>query len=139
MQKNKPIKIVIDTNLWISFIISKKLTLLDSILFENNIEILFSQELLTEIEATIKKPKLKKYFTGNELEIMISSFIEHIVLVEVKSTIKLCRDSKDDFLLALCKDGKADYLITGDNDLLVLKKNRSTKILTIASFFELFN
>jgi putative PIN family toxin of toxin-antitoxin system len=46
----------------------------------------------------------------------------------------LCRDSKDNFLLSLCNDSKADYLITGDKDLLDLKKFGKTTILTITDF-----
>jgi uncharacterized protein len=138
MQKNKAIRIVIDTNLWISFIISKKLHLLDTIIFEQNVEILFSNELFLEIETTIKKPKLKKYFETDELEKMIFSFKDFIVIVDVVSEVKLCRDDKDNFLLSLYKDGKADYLITGDKDLLVLEKVNKTKIVTIANFLEIF-
>ncbi len=62
MPKNKQLRLVIDTNLWISFIISNKLNLLDSILLNNNTRILFSIELIDELEATISKPKLKKIF-----------------------------------------------------------------------------
>ena len=36
--------------------------------------------------------------------------------------LKIRRDPKDDHLLALAKGAKADLLITGDDDLLVLKK-----------------
>jgi len=36
--------------------------------------------------------------------------------------VNACRDFKDNFLLSLCRDGKADFLITGDPDLLVIKK-----------------
>ena len=55
-------------------------------------------------------------------------------LVKVKSNVKLSRDNMDDFLLSLSIDGKASHLITGDADLLVLKKVKKTKILTIKSF-----
>jgi predicted nucleic acid-binding protein len=48
----------------------------------------------------------------------------------------ICRDVRDNFLLALAKDSKADYLITGDKVLLELKNFNKTKITTISSFFE---
>jgi predicted nucleic acid-binding protein len=57
-------------------------------------------------------------------------------LVEVKSQVKICRDPKDNFLLALSKDGKANFLLTGDKDLLKLHKYGMTQILTITKFFE---
>jgi predicted nucleic acid-binding protein len=37
-------------------------------------------------------------------------------------------------LLALAVDGKANFLLTGDNDLLVLKKYQETIIITISDF-----
>lgn len=132
MPKNKPLKLIIDTNLWISFIISNKQDLLDPLLFTEKARLLFSKELITEIQQTIVKPKLRKYFGTNALEAMLSTFEPFIDLIEIESTVTICRDSNDNFLLALAKDGNADYLLTGE----VLKKFGKTKIITIANFFE---
>lgn len=134
MAKNKPLKLIVDTNLWVSFIISKKHNLLDGLLFDKKARLLFSAELITEIEETIKKPKLKKYFGANAMHEMLSAFEPFIDLIQVNSVIAVCRDPKDNFLLALAKDGKADYLLTGDHDLLTLKKFGTAKIVTISSF-----
>ncbi len=136
MPKSKSLNLIIDTNLWISFIISKKQGPLDSILFTSKARLLFSEELIVEISQTIIKPKLKKYFGLNALEEMLLAFEPFIYLVQVKSIVKICRDPKDNFLLALAKDGKADYLLTGDKDLLDLKKFGKTKIITIVDFIE---
>jgi len=51
------------------------------------------------------------------------------------SSVKLCRDEKDNFLLSLAKDGFADYLLTSDKDLLVLKRFEKTEILTALEYF----
>lgn len=134
MPKNKRNKLIIDTNLWISFIISNKHNLLDPLLLSDQARLLFSYELIAEIQQTITKPKLKKYFTTNALEEMLLTFEPFIELVEVKSIVSICRDTKDNFLLALAQDGKADYLLTGDKDLLALKKFGKTKIETITTF-----
>ena len=50
------------------------------------------------------------------------------------SILEICRDPKDNFLLALAQDGKATHLITGDKDLLIIQKIGITKILTIAEY-----
>ncbi len=68
---------------------------------------------------------------------MFSVFDPFIDLIKVESVVTICRDIKDNFLLALAKDGNADYLLTGDKDLLVLQKFGKTKITTIANFIEL--
>lgn len=136
MPKNKPLKLIIDTNLWISFIISNKQNLLDPLLLLKEARLLFSKELIAEIQQTITKPKLKKYFETNALEEMLSTFEPFIDLIEVESIVTICRDAKDNFLLALAKDGKAEYLLTGDKDLLELKKFGKTKIETITTFID---
>jgi hypothetical protein len=134
MGRNKTLKVIIDTNLWVSFIILKKYNLLDNFLFSGKVRLLFSKELISEIQQTIVKPKLKAYFVDNALGKMLSAFEPFTDLIEVETRVKICRDSNDDFLLSLSKDGKADYLITGDNDLLDLKTFGKTKIVTIKDF-----
>lgn len=119
-----------------SFIISNKQSLLDPFLFNEEARLLFSPELITEIQETIKKPRLKKYFKANALEEMLLTFEPFIDLIQVESIITVCRDPKDNFLLALAKDGKADYLLTGDKDLLGLIKFGKTKIKTITVFID---
>jgi len=129
-------RIVIDTNLWVSFIISKSIQRLDNLLLLNSVVILFSEDLLEEIRSTITKPKLKKYFSENAMEEMLSAFENYIVLVDVTSKVKACRDPKDDFLLALAKDGNAHFLISGDRDLLDLNAFGKTKIVTLSDFLQ---
>jgi uncharacterized protein len=136
MPKNKFLRLVIDTNIWISFLISDRQRRLDSLLYLENMRLVFSAELLDEINATVTKPKLKKYFSANAMEEMLLNLETYIELVEVKSTVRVCRDTKDNFLLALSKDGKADYLLTGDKDLLELAQFGKTEILTISKFLQ---
>ena len=134
MPRSKSLKLVIDTNLWISFIISKKLNQLETILTTQNARVLFSSELVEELKATIAKPKLQKYFSENALDEMLDVFDPFVDFIVVKSKIQICRDPKDDFLLSLAKDGKANYLLTGDKDLLELVELGKTKITTITDF-----
>lgn len=136
MPKNKPVKLIIDANLWVSFIISNKQNVLDPLLFNEGARLLFSTELITEIQETIKKPRLKKYFGTNALERMLETFEPFIDLIKVTSIVTVCRDAKDNFLLALAKDGNADHILTGDKDLLDLIKFGKTHIKTITAFLD---
>jgi predicted nucleic acid-binding protein len=56
--------------------------------------------------------------------------------VKIKNIEQICRDPKDDFLLALCKESRADYLVTGDKALLEIGKYAKTEILTLTRFKE---
>lgn len=89
--------------------------------------------------AVAKRPKLRKYISRDELEDLLETIDEVAEFVNVTSNISECRDPKDNFLLSLAVDGKADYLLTGDKDLLVLKKIGVTEIKTISEFFDVIN
>ena len=133
MQKIKH-RIIIDTNLWISFLLTKDLSKIDSLLKGNHVKLLFSQELLEEFIEVAKRPKFKKYFSQQDIKSLLSKINTKAEFITIKSTVTICRDAKDNFLLALAKDGKASHLITGDSDLLVLNKISKTEILTISSY-----
>ena len=96
MPKNKPVRLVIDSNLWISFFISKKLNHLEPLLLSNEVRLLFSIELIEELNTTVKKPKLKKFFSENAIDEMLEVFEPFIDLIKIKSKVKICRDANDD-------------------------------------------
>ena len=131
---NKAERIILDSNLWISFLITKDFTKLDTILFSKQAILLFSNELLDEFITVVKRPKFKKYFNNSDITSLISIIEKYAEFVSVKNKLTICRDEKDNFLLSLAKEGNADYLITGDNDLLSIKKLGQTKIITITEY-----
>ena len=134
--ENNSVKVIIDTNLWISFLISKNYAQLDEIIFSRKCTLIFSEELLEEFLTVIKRPKFRRFFTQEDTENLIETIQEYAEFVEVKSKIEVCRDEKDNFLLSLSKDSNSNYLITGDNDLLELKEFESTKITTMTDFLK---
>lgn len=134
MQKRHKQRIIIDTNLWIHFLITKQFSFLDNLLEGGKVRLVFSQELLEEFIEVAERPKLKKYFSENDLKLFLEIIEQYADLILVTSDIKVCRDENDNFLLSLAMDSKADYLITGDNDLLVLNQFEKTRIITIAEY-----
>jgi putative PIN family toxin of toxin-antitoxin system len=127
-------KIIIDTNLWISFLLTRKFDFLDNLLDSGAVELVFCEKLLDELINVASRPKLKKFFSEEDWD-YVSDIIDSVAaFYPVLSKVDICRDPKDNFLLALAQDSSADYLITGDNDLLVLKTFGRTQILTIAEF-----
>lgn len=134
MPNRKNIKVIFDTNIWISFLIGKRLQVIKDLIIEQKLEIILSDQLLLEIQLVTQRPKLKKYFPENKVEELIQ-FLEIVgKKFEVKSLNDVSRDSKDNFLLDLIDASKADYLVTGDKDLLILNPFNKTKILTPAEF-----
>lgn len=132
--KNK--RVILDTNLLISFLISKKLTFIDGLIFNGKIKLVFSKELIEEFITVAKRPKLEKFFSDVDIKEILRLFESYGTLVKVKLKVNMCRDKKDNFLLALAIESKANFLITSDSDLLSLKKIEKTKILTWKEFIE---
>lgn len=130
-------RIIIDTNLWISYLLTKEFSRVDQIFKRKKpLALLFSVELLDEFIAVSQRPRLRRYFSIEDTEILIREIQLRAEFITVTSTVNVCRDPKDNFLLALAKDGSATHLITGDKDLLVLKKFEQTRILTISEYLK---
>ena len=129
-------RIILDTNLWISFLISKRLDFLDNYILNQEVTLVFSEELIGEFLSVTNRPSLKRFFTDREIVRLLNRFDEYGEIVSVRSNIQECRDPKDNFLLNLAVDSKADALVTGDKDLLSLKTIEKTQILSMRTFLD---
>ena len=134
--QNKFSRIIIDTNFWISFLITKDSAKLDEIIFSRHGILVFSQELLDEFLEVARRPKFRRFFSASNIEEILETIEEYADFVKVQTQIEVCRDKKDNFLLSLSVDGNADILLTGDKDLLDLIKFGETKIMTISNFLQ---
>ena len=132
------IKLIIDTNLWVSYLINRLKGSLSCILLDERFEIITSKQLTGELAETFQDSDLRKYFQENTRQLFIKSFALATTEIHVTSDVKLCRDPKVDFLLSLAFDADADYIITGDKDLLVLISFNKTRIITLNEFQEIF-
>jgi putative PIN family toxin of toxin-antitoxin system len=129
-------KVILDTNLWISFLISKRQDEIDDLIYDEQIKLIFSKESVEEFLSIAKRPKFQKYFTDESIHELLRLFDKYGKLIDVAVDIKKCRDNKDNFLLNLAVEGKADYLVTGDTDLLILRKLKKTKIINWSDFIK---
>jgi uncharacterized protein len=129
-------RIILDTNLWISFLLSRDFTKYDALLLGAKSTLLFSEELLGEFLDVTSRPKLKRYFELSDVNALLLAITQIAEFVSVTSIVNECRDEKDNFLLALSKDGRATHLLTGDKDLLDLKQFGETQIMTISQYFQ---
>lgn len=133
---HKRVKVIFDTNVWISFLIGKRLSKIQEHISSGRITIIIAEQLLTEIKIVTGREKLKKYFpkeSVNELLDLLETIGQKF---EIKPTHFINRDPKDNFLLDLIDYSKADYLVTGDKDLLEHNPFKTAQILTPAQFEE---
>jgi putative PIN family toxin of toxin-antitoxin system len=126
-------RVVIDTNLWISFLISKDFSIFDAKV-EHNLQFILCEELIDEFLDVANRDKFKRYFSAEDVEQLLLELTSKSIFVKVTSEVSACRDPKDNFLLALALDSTATHLITGDKDLLILKQIGATEILTLSEY-----
>lgn len=134
MTDDENIRVIFDTNVWISFLIGKKLSNLKDYILRRSITIIFTEQLLDEIRIVTQREKLKKYFRKNSVKELLTLLEIIGENVEIKPTYFISRDPKDNFLLDLIVFSKADFLITGDKDLLGHNPFESAQIIKPTEF-----
>jgi putative PIN family toxin of toxin-antitoxin system len=134
---NQHTVIVIDSNVWISALIfggnpGKILKLF----VDNKVEVVMSEEIITELRRII----INKFpLFVNSLNLLEASLRKDTVFVQLGSiTIDASRDVDDNRIIETAYIGKAQYIISGDKDLLVLKKYEDIKILSPVDFLKTF-
>ena len=128
------LRVVIDTNIWISFLIGKSLIGLSQVIISSQIIVLFSDDLFRELVEVLNRPKFKKYFSESAIKDLVTLLYEKVELIDVTSHFDDCRDAKDNFLLDLAVSGHANYLVTSDADLLILNPFHSVEIISYQDF-----
>jgi putative PIN family toxin of toxin-antitoxin system len=64
--------------------------------------------------------------------------LPYFEIINVQQEVKgICRDPRDHIFLSCASAAGADFLVTGDEDLLILKKFQKTRILTPSDFMTL--
>jgi putative PIN family toxin of toxin-antitoxin system len=131
---SKSVKVIFDTNIWISFLIGRRLAKIKQYISSRSITIIITEQLLLEVEVVTNRDKLKKYFPKESVKELIELLETIGVNVEIEPTHFISRDPKDNFLLDLIDVSQADYLVTGDKDLLEHNPFKTAQILTPDEF-----
>jgi len=136
-RRSKKYKIIIDTNIWISFLIGKSLRGLQNHIDSQSIKIITCKEQYYELSEVFKKPKIKKYFSKEQVEEFFELLDESSDCIELVTKSKICRDEKDNYLVSLAIDSQSNFLITGDQDLLELDRIGETLVVKFSDFEQL--
>jgi putative PIN family toxin of toxin-antitoxin system len=130
------LRIVLDTNVLISgiFFRGNERNLLER-LFNKEFEIICTEEIFEEYSVVIKR-LAGKYDKNNYNEI-INIIARNCTFIQNVYSKKYSRDPDDDKFINCAISGKADYLVSGDKDLLVLKKIAGFEIITALYFLGL--
>lgn len=132
-------RVVIDTNVWISGLLfggnPQKIIALGK---SKQIKIICSIPLLNEIIDTLNYPKLQKRLaklevTPENLLSTIYSYVQILPITEIEPVANL-RDDDDLKILATAFLNQAVVIVSGDSDLLILKEYQGILIMTAKEF-----
>ena len=127
-------KVIVDSNIWISFLIGKTLRGLLQYIRNEQITIVTCEKQLEELAEAFQKPKLQKYFQSNQIAVFFDFLRGVSLMISIPTIAPLCRDPKDDYLLALAIASESHYLVTGDLDLLEMQMIKKTVIIKYSDF-----
>ena len=128
-------RIVVDTNVLVSFAIRPSSTLdalFDRIAADH--VMLVSDATLTELHDVLAREKFRAYLTETTADEYVSWYESLAARVVVRSTVTACRDPRDDKFIALAIDGRAKAIVAGDKDLTALGNYQGIRILTPMAF-----
>ena len=120
------IKVVIDTNIWVSALINpfgypariRKA-------FEKSIfQVVVSEPILEELADVLNRPRIREKYdvTPEDIEEILTLIEERSEHVLLSGNIEICRDKDDNLIIETAIKGKAEYLVTRDDDVKFDKK-----------------
>ena len=127
------LKIALDTNIFLSaFLFGGMTKTIFDLVLDNKLQLYISSDLQTEVLK-----KFKQFGANNEVLTDAKLFLEEKgIYIIPKTQVTVCRDPKDNYLLALAETAQADFLITRDKDVLALPNQtwKETKIVRPEEF-----
>lgn len=133
----KPDRIVLDTNVFISGLLSStsppakvlELAVRDG-------QLLATVDTQQELVRTMLSKRFDRYVSRAKREALLMRLAPLVELVASTQVVRACRDPKDDKFIEAAVNGRADVVITGDKDLLVLNPFAGIPIITPAEYLE---
>jgi uncharacterized protein len=136
------VRAVLDANVLISAAIRPSGTpgqILASLLERDTFQLVLSPAIVSEVEAALKLPKIRRYLRGPDQALLWLADLAALAdLVEDSGRVTgVCRDREDDTVLSAALEGRATVIVTGDDDLLTLGEHEGVAIVTPRGFLEL--
>jgi putative PIN family toxin of toxin-antitoxin system len=124
----------LDSNIWISYVITRRLNTLVALIHNSQLTVLTSLHLVEEIQEVLHRSKFKKYLKHSDIKEVIMLHVKLCQLVETDETSHQLSDAKDNFLLNLYNKGKATVLVSGDKELLHEANALNYRVMTLREF-----
>ena len=94
-------------------------------------------DIISEFEGILRKKFKIPPADISEISAIVSEAASEIIH-DLSSCPDVCRDPNDNMVIACAVDAQAGYIVTGDEDLLILKKYKDIVIMNPRNFEALF-
>jgi putative PIN family toxin of toxin-antitoxin system len=131
-------RVVLDTNVLVSTILLKgRLSKFRELWKSRTLSPVLSKETFHELEIVLNYPKFS--LSREEIKAIIEDeLLPYFEVIDIKEKIHgVCRDPNDDMFLAVAVNAQAPYVVTGDKDLLALRKYKSIEIISPQEYLAL--
>ncbi len=116
-----PPRAVIDTNIIIRAVLSPKggSALIRQSIYQRRCILVTSREHLNEVFRVLGRTRMQQRYdiTLHERKRVISRLFPRAIVISLTSFLNICRDPKDNYLIALALAGQATHLVSEDLDL----------------------
>ncbi|MCL2313615.1 MAG: putative toxin-antitoxin system toxin component, PIN family [Firmicutes bacterium] len=138
--KKHALRIVLDTNVWVSALIwgGKPATIIEAA-EQGKIDIFISEFIVEEISQVLSYPKIEKvYHTQLTRQQLMEQILKNTKIVEITTKLEAIKEHPaDDKIIECAASAKADYIISGDKHLLNVSSYQKTPILPVSDFIKL--
>ena len=126
-------RVIVDTNVLLSrLLIPPSITGQALRHIMERAQLLVSDATLSELADVLSRSKFDPYVGIEDRKEFFQRLTHVAEIVPIVTTLRVCRDAKDDKFLELAVDGRALFIVTGDKELLALSQFRSIRIVTPA-------
>ena len=127
-------RVLLDSNVWLAILTTDGFCRGVWRKARHSCNFFVSRDILNEISEKL----LKKFgFSPRHARLMVSFVKQQTNPARVNSTVSVCRDADDNRILAAALDADCSHLVTGDSDLLILKKFETVTLVRPREFLNL--
>jgi putative PIN family toxin of toxin-antitoxin system len=129
-------RLVLETNVVLSGLLFPGSAPSQALLKAQDCHVLASDATLLELVEVMSRARFNRYIEAALRKQLVAEYVNACETIQITSSVRACRDPRDDKFLELAVDGRADAIVTGDLDLLALHPFRGIAILAPAKYLE---
>jgi uncharacterized protein len=134
-------RIIIDTNVLVSALIQRSYPyfILNSCVFDNQVELCISDDLFDEYFNVLHRPKFSRFSDFlNNAELVLSQIDSKAKKFIPRQQINEIADKPDNRLLELAVESDANFLITGNTKDFTMDYYQNTKIVSPKEYWDIY-